>query len=61
MRTATTPILWVLTVAGSAAAAAVSYYLVELPFLKRKERSVSAQPGREPKEVVEREQDQPMV
>jgi peptidoglycan/LPS O-acetylase OafA/YrhL len=37
IHTATTPILWVLTVAGSAAAAAVSYYVVELPFLKRKE------------------------
>jgi peptidoglycan/LPS O-acetylase OafA/YrhL len=34
----TTPILFVLTVAGSAAAAAISYYLVELPFLRRKER-----------------------
>jgi peptidoglycan/LPS O-acetylase OafA/YrhL len=37
IHTATTPILWLLTVAGSAALAAVSYYVVELPFLKRKE------------------------
>jgi peptidoglycan/LPS O-acetylase OafA/YrhL len=37
IHTATTPILWVLTVGGSAALAAVSYYVVELPFLKRKE------------------------
>ena len=34
----TTPILFLLTLAGSAAAAAVSYYVVELPFLRRKER-----------------------
>jgi peptidoglycan/LPS O-acetylase OafA/YrhL/glycosyltransferase involved in cell wall biosynthesis len=34
----TTPILFVLTVAGSASAAAISYYVVELPFLRRKER-----------------------
>lgn len=33
----TTPSLFVLTLAGSAAAAAVSYYVVELPFLRRKE------------------------
>jgi peptidoglycan/LPS O-acetylase OafA/YrhL len=44
IHTATTPILWVLTVAGSAAAAGVSYYVVELPFLKRKEPSVRAEP-----------------
>ena len=37
IHTATTPILFVLTLAGSAAAAAVSYYVVELPFLRRKE------------------------
>jgi peptidoglycan/LPS O-acetylase OafA/YrhL len=30
-------VLFVLTLAGSAAAAAVSYYVVELPFLRRKE------------------------
>jgi peptidoglycan/LPS O-acetylase OafA/YrhL len=33
-----TPLLFVLTVAGSAGAAALSYYLIELPFLRRKER-----------------------
>ncbi len=33
----TTPILFALTVAGSVLAAAVSYYVVELPFLRRKE------------------------
>lgn len=33
-----TPVLLILTVLGSAAAAAVSYYVVELPFLRRKER-----------------------
>jgi peptidoglycan/LPS O-acetylase OafA/YrhL len=33
----TTPILFVLTLALSAAVAAVSYYVVELPFLRRKE------------------------
>jgi peptidoglycan/LPS O-acetylase OafA/YrhL len=36
---ATTPILFVLTLAASCAVAAVSYYLVELPFLRRKERA----------------------
>jgi peptidoglycan/LPS O-acetylase OafA/YrhL len=61
IHTATTPILWVLTVAGSAAAAAVSYYVVELPFLKRKEPSARTQPGGEPREVVERKQDQPVI
>ncbi|MFL5825210.1 MAG: acyltransferase family protein [Thermoleophilaceae bacterium] len=35
---ATTPILFVLTLALTAAIAAVSYYVVELPFLRRKER-----------------------
>jgi peptidoglycan/LPS O-acetylase OafA/YrhL len=34
---ATTPILFALTVAVSAALAAASYYIVELPFLRRKE------------------------
>jgi peptidoglycan/LPS O-acetylase OafA/YrhL len=34
----TTPILFVLTLAATAAVAAASYYLVELPFLRRKER-----------------------
>jgi peptidoglycan/LPS O-acetylase OafA/YrhL len=34
----TTPILYVMALAGSAALAAVSYYVVELPFLRRKER-----------------------
>lgn len=34
----TTPTLFILTLAASAAAAAVSYYVVELPFLRRKER-----------------------
>ncbi|MGI8865013.1 MAG: acyltransferase family protein [Solirubrobacteraceae bacterium] len=33
----TTPILFVLTLAASAAAATFSYYVVELPFLRRKE------------------------
>jgi peptidoglycan/LPS O-acetylase OafA/YrhL len=33
-----TPILLVLTLAGSAAIASVSYYVVELPFLRHKER-----------------------
>ncbi|MGZ4293395.1 MAG: acyltransferase family protein [Solirubrobacteraceae bacterium] len=33
-----TPVLLILTVLGSTAAAAVSYYVVELPFLRRKER-----------------------
>jgi peptidoglycan/LPS O-acetylase OafA/YrhL len=33
----TTPVLFVLTLALSAALAAVSYYVVELPFLRRKE------------------------
>jgi peptidoglycan/LPS O-acetylase OafA/YrhL len=33
-----TPLLFVLTLAVSAAIAAASYYLVELPFLRRKER-----------------------
>jgi peptidoglycan/LPS O-acetylase OafA/YrhL len=37
VHTLTTPILFVLTLAVSAAAAAASYYLVELPFLRRKE------------------------
>jgi peptidoglycan/LPS O-acetylase OafA/YrhL len=37
-RPLSTPVLLVLTVAGSAAAAALSYYLIELPFLRRKER-----------------------
>ncbi len=35
---ATTPILYVLTLAVTCAIAAASYYLVELPFLRRKER-----------------------
>ena len=35
---ATTPILIALTLAATAAMAAVSYYVVELPFLRRKER-----------------------
>jgi peptidoglycan/LPS O-acetylase OafA/YrhL len=35
---ATTPILFVLALAVSAALAAVSYYHIELPFLRRKER-----------------------
>jgi peptidoglycan/LPS O-acetylase OafA/YrhL len=35
---AVTPILFVLTVAVSAVLAAISYYVVELPFLRRKER-----------------------
>jgi peptidoglycan/LPS O-acetylase OafA/YrhL len=35
--TATTPILIALTLAATAAVAAVSYYVVELPFLRRKE------------------------
>jgi peptidoglycan/LPS O-acetylase OafA/YrhL len=34
----TTPVLYVLAVAASAAVAAVSYRVVELPFLRRKER-----------------------
>jgi peptidoglycan/LPS O-acetylase OafA/YrhL len=34
----TTPILFVLTLAATTAVAAASYYLVELPFLRRKER-----------------------
>ena len=34
----TTPILYVLVVAATAVLAAASYYLVELPFLRRKER-----------------------
>jgi peptidoglycan/LPS O-acetylase OafA/YrhL len=34
----TTPILLVLTLAATMAIAAASYYLVELPFLRRKER-----------------------
>jgi peptidoglycan/LPS O-acetylase OafA/YrhL len=34
----TTPVLFVLTLAATAAIAAVSYHLVELPFLRRKER-----------------------
>jgi peptidoglycan/LPS O-acetylase OafA/YrhL len=34
----TTPILFVLTLAATVAVAAASYYLVELPFLRRKER-----------------------
>jgi peptidoglycan/LPS O-acetylase OafA/YrhL len=33
----TTPILFVLTLALSAGLAAISYYVVELPFLRRKE------------------------
>lgn len=33
----TTPTLFILTLAGSAAAAAVSYYVIELPLLRRKE------------------------
>jgi peptidoglycan/LPS O-acetylase OafA/YrhL len=33
-----TPLLFVLTLAVSAAIAAASYYLVELPFLRLKER-----------------------
>jgi peptidoglycan/LPS O-acetylase OafA/YrhL len=37
---ATTPILFVLTLALSCAVAAASYYLVELPFLRRKERPI---------------------
>jgi peptidoglycan/LPS O-acetylase OafA/YrhL len=61
IHTLTTPILVVLSLAVMAAVAAVSYYVVELPFLKRKERSVRAQSGGEPQEVVEREQDQPVV
>jgi peptidoglycan/LPS O-acetylase OafA/YrhL len=35
---ATTPILFVLTLAVTAAIAAVSYHVIELPFLRRKER-----------------------
>jgi peptidoglycan/LPS O-acetylase OafA/YrhL len=35
---AVTPVLLVLTLAISCAVAAASYYLVELPFLRRKER-----------------------
>jgi len=35
---ATTPILLALTLAASATVAAASYYLIELPFLRRKER-----------------------
>jgi peptidoglycan/LPS O-acetylase OafA/YrhL len=35
---ATTPVLFVLSLAVSAALAAVSYYVIELPFLRRKER-----------------------
>jgi peptidoglycan/LPS O-acetylase OafA/YrhL len=34
----TTPVLFVLTLAATTAIAAVSYHLVELPFLRRKER-----------------------
>jgi peptidoglycan/LPS O-acetylase OafA/YrhL len=34
----TTPVLYVIAVAASAAVAAVSYYVIELPFLRRKER-----------------------
>jgi peptidoglycan/LPS O-acetylase OafA/YrhL len=34
----TTPILFVVTLAATTAVAAASYYLVELPFLRRKER-----------------------
>jgi peptidoglycan/LPS O-acetylase OafA/YrhL len=34
----TTPALYLLAVAATAAAAAVSYYVIELPFLRRKER-----------------------
>jgi peptidoglycan/LPS O-acetylase OafA/YrhL len=36
---AVTPVLFVLTLAASCAVAAASYYLVELPFLRRKERA----------------------
>jgi peptidoglycan/LPS O-acetylase OafA/YrhL len=34
----TTPLLFMLTLAGSCALAGLSYYVVELPFLRRKER-----------------------
>ena len=37
VHTLTTPVLFVLTVAGSVAAAALSYRFIELPFLRRKE------------------------
>jgi peptidoglycan/LPS O-acetylase OafA/YrhL len=58
---APTPILFVLSMAGTSAVAALSYRFVELPFLRRKERSVRPQPGGEPGDVVVREQDQPVV
>jgi peptidoglycan/LPS O-acetylase OafA/YrhL len=35
---ATTPILFLMTLAVTAVVAAASYYLVELPFLRQKER-----------------------
>ncbi len=37
IHTATTPILFVLTLAATCVVAAISYYVIELPFLKRKE------------------------
>lgn len=58
---ASTPILFVLSMAGTSAVAALSYRFVELPFLRLKERSVRAQPRGEPADVVVREQDKPVV
>ena len=38
LHTGVTPILWIATLILACAIAAVSYYVVELPFLRRKER-----------------------
>jgi len=45
IHTLTTPILLILSFAASAVVAAVSYYAIELRFLRRKERSVRSKPG----------------
>ena len=51
IHTATTPVLFVITLAITCALAGLSYYLVELPFLKRKETGrtvVAARAGKPP-------------
>jgi peptidoglycan/LPS O-acetylase OafA/YrhL len=45
---AVTPLLFLIALAASAAAAAVSYYVVELPFLRRKEPERTGTPARSP-------------